>query len=107
MEVEEYREGGDSTARKEPGNVSYSNIVLRRGLTKSKDLFQWWDRVRDGTVDRRNMSVVLLDDDRQPVATWNVSNAWPVRYVAPDLNAVSDDVAMETLELTHEGINRD
>jgi phage tail-like protein len=107
VEVEEYREGGDLGVRKAPGNVSYSNVVVRRGMTSSRELWEWWDRVRDGEVDRRNMSIELLDDTRQVVARWQVSSAWPIRYTAPDLNAESDDVAIETLELTHEGIDRD
>jgi phage tail-like protein len=108
VEVEEYREGGDfAGTRKAPGNVSYSNVVVRRGMTSSKELWEWWERVRDGDVDRRNISIKLLDDKREVVARWNVFQAWPVRYTAPDLNAESDDVAIETLELTHEGIDRD
>jgi len=106
VEVEEYREGGDASVRKEPGSVSYSNVVLRRGLTSSKKLFEWWDAVRDGNVDRRNVVVVLLDRRGQEVARWQVSGAFPVRYAAPDLDAESDDVAIETLELAHEGIER-
>jgi phage tail-like protein len=108
VEVEEYREGGDfAGTRKAPGSVSYSNVVVRRGMTSSKELWEWWERVRDGDVDRRNISIKLLDDKREVVARWNVFQAWPVRYTAPDLNAESDDVAIETLELTHEGIDRD
>jgi phage tail-like protein len=107
VEVEEYREGGDLGLRKAPGNVTYSNVVVRRGMTSSMELWEWWERVRDGDVDRRNISIRLLDDRREVVARWQVYQAWPVRYTAPDLNAESDDVAIETLELTHEGIDRD
>ena len=107
VEVEEYREGGDFGVRKAPGSVSYSNIVVSRGMTSSTELWDWWERVRNGDVDRRNLSIVMLDDSRQAVARWQVQSAWPVRYSAPDLNAESDDVAIETLELTHEGIDRD
>jgi phage tail-like protein len=107
VEVEEYREGGDFGLRKAPGNVTYSNVVVRRGMTSSMELWEWWERVRDGDVDRRNISIRLLDDRREVVARWQVHQAWPVRYTAPDLNAESDDVAIETLELTHEGIDRD
>ena len=107
VDVEEYRGGGDLGVRKAPGNVSYSNVVVRRGMTSSRELWEWWDRVREGEVDRRNISIELLDDARQAVARWHVSSAWPIRYMAPDLNAEADDVAIETLELTHEGIDRD
>jgi phage tail-like protein len=107
VDVEEYREGDDFGSRKAPGSVSYSNLVVRRGMTDSKELWEWWERVRDGEVDRRNISIKLLDDRREVVARWNVFQAWPVRYTAPDLNAESDDVAIEALELTHEGFDRD
>ena len=106
VEVDEYREGSDSSVRLEPGSVSYSNIVVRRGLTSSNELFEWWSAVAAGNENRRNVSVVLLDRRRQEVARWNVHDAWPVRYAAPDLDAESDDVAIETLELAHEGIER-
>ena len=107
VEVEEYREGGDHGVHKAPGNVTYSNVVVRRGMTSSMELWEWWERVRDGNFDRHDLSIVLFDDSLQAVARWQVYGAWPVRYTAPDLNAKSDDVAIETLELTHEGIDRD
>jgi phage tail-like protein len=106
VDVDEYREGTDRAARKEPGDVSYSNVVLRRGLTSSKELFKWWAGVAAGNQDRRNVSVVLLDSRGQDAARWNVHRAWPARYAVSILDAELDTVVMEILELANEGIER-
>ena len=102
--VIEYREGGDRTpSRKIPGLTKYSNLVLKRGLTQDRALWDWRKTVIDGVVRRANMSLVLLDDARQPVARWNFRDAWPCKWEGPALNAKSSEVAIETLELAHEG----
>ena len=109
IEVVAYREGGDRTsaARLLPGRVEYAPLVLRRGFAGDAALFQWWQAVAQGTLDRRNVSVVLLDEQRQEVARWNLRRAWPTKYSGPSLNALGNDVAIETLELAHEGIELD
>lgn len=108
-EVIEYREGSDplSSSRKLPGVVKYGNVTLKRGVTQSRDLWEWWRTVSTGAVERRNVAVVLLDDARQPVKRWLLRNAFPAKYVAPDLNAKGNEVAIETLELAHEGLELD
>ena len=104
IEAIEYREGDDlGPARKLPGRVSYGDVVLRRGLTGGTELFDWWSAVRDGQADRRNVSIVLLDEARDPVATWRVRNAWPTRLAFGRLDARGNEVVIETLELAHEG----
>jgi phage tail-like protein len=107
IDVEEYREGGDRGSRKEPGSVEYGNIVLARGVTDDGRLFDWWRRGADGAVDRRDLAVVLLDRRGNAVARWSASAAWPVRYAVSPFDSGSDDVALEILELAHEGIVRD
>jgi T4-like virus tail tube protein gp19 len=67
-------------------------------------LFEWWRDVAQGTLARRDVSIVLLDEQRQEVARWNLSRAWPVTYVAPDLRGLGNEVAIETRELFHEGL---
>jgi phage tail-like protein len=105
VEVVEYREGSDKTTqpRRLPGRVSHGPLVLRRGLDGRGDLFQWWRAVRDGAYERRTVVVVLLDEARDPVASWRFRNAWPAAYRPSPLNARGNDVAVETLELAHEG----
>ena len=106
VEVIEYREGGDSTSasRLLPGRVRYPRVVLRRGVAGDTSLFEWWNAIRDGSLDRRRVTVTLLDEARQPVARWNLPRAWPTKYVGPALNARASEVAIESLELAHEGI---
>jgi phage tail-like protein len=106
-EVVEYREGGDlpNTVRKLPGLTKYSNIVLKRGITADTSLWTWRKTVIAGTVQRANGSVILLDASRNPVLRWNFRNAWPCKWEGPTLTAKSSDVAIETLELAHEGFD--
>lgn len=106
IELIEYREGADkaNTARKLPGLVKYPNVTLKRGYTGRTDLFEWWKSVRDGQAARRNVTITLLDEQRQPVARWLLRNALPVKIEAGSLNAVGNDVVIESLELAHEGL---
>ncbi len=106
VDVIEYREGNeDITVRKHPGLVKYSNITLKRGITGSKDLYNWYKEVVKGKIKqiRRNMAIVLLDDEGNQAVRWVVRNAWPMKYTGPTLNAKSSEVAIETLEIAHEG----
>jgi phage tail-like protein len=107
VEVVEYREGGEETRlRKLPGLAKYTNIVLKRGITQDAQLWNWHKQVLDGNVQRRNGSVILLDDEGQEQVRWNFVNSWPSRYIGPTLDATSNDVAVETLELAYEGLER-
>ncbi|MFE9775574.1 phage tail protein [Streptomyces sp. NPDC005931] len=107
IDVIEYREGGaNTTPRKLAGQTKHANIVLRWGMTIDTELWEWHRTVVDGTIDRRNGSVVLLDRRGQEVARWNFVRAWPVKYTAPSLSAEASDVAIETVELVHEGLER-
>lgn len=104
--VIEYREGGAHTSavRKLPGRVTYGNVVLHRGIDGGLSLWEWFKETRDGNLSRRNVTVTLLDETRNPVQTWRFRDAWPVKYVTSDLNAQGNEVVIETLELAHEGL---
>ncbi len=109
QDVVEYREGNEApTPRKLSGLVKYDNVVLRRGVTDSLDLYNWRKAVEDGQIrtSRKNMSIVVLNDEGQPAARWEFSQAWPIRYDAPELRATASDVAVETFEIAHEGMRR-
>ena len=107
-DVIEYREGaGISTPRQLPGLTRYSNIDLKRGVTDSLDLYEWRKSVIDGQTQRRDGSIVLLNDERVPVARWNFRRGWPCRMSGPDLNATESEVAIEELEICHEGLERE
>lgn len=103
--VIEYREGSDKGGvRKLPGLTKFSNITLKRGLTTSRELWHWHRTVVTGTVERRTGRIVVLDDARNPAASYRFVEAWPVKYEGPRLKATGNDVAIETLEIAHEGL---
>ena len=84
--------------------MTYANIVLRRGITQDKELWQWRKTVVDGKAERRNGSIVVLDDDGTEVVRWNFVNAWICKWEGPALNAQSNEVAIESIEIAHEGL---
>lgn len=106
IETIEYREGADRTnaSRKLPGRVRYGNVVLRRGSSGRLELWEWFKAVRDGQLERRNVTITLLDEQRQPVQQWRLRDAWPTKYDPSDLNAKGNEVAVELLELAVESI---
>lgn len=105
--VGEYREGLDPlTMRKLPGLISYSNITLQRGIANNDELWEWHNSVKDGGPFHRDISIVLLDDQAQEKIRWNLTRCWPTSWKAPGFNATADEVAIESLELAHEGISR-
>jgi phage tail-like protein len=108
-EVIEYRTGSDkaNTVRKLPGLTKYANIVLKRGITQDRQLWNWRKAIEQGTPDRRNGSITLLDDARNPVVRWHFVNGWVTKFDGPDLNAKANDVAIETIEIAHEGLTLD
>jgi phage tail-like protein len=106
-EVTEYREGGDNLgSRKLPGRTKYSNISLKWGLADDRDLYDWHRRVVEGQIERKNGSIVLLNRRGEEVARWNFVRAWPTVWHGSDLNAEDGKIAVETMELAHEGIER-
>ncbi|HSS81383.1 MAG TPA: phage tail protein [Gaiellaceae bacterium] len=109
IEVVAYREGGENTSapRLLPGRVEFGPVVLRRGFAGDPALFQWWNDVVQGHVARRNVVIILLDEQRQEVARWVIRRAWPSKWTGPDLRGLGNEVSIETLELTHEGIELD
>ncbi len=103
VEVIEYREGGEGTAsRKFAGRVSYPDIVLKWGVTQSRELYDWHLQLIHGNLQRKNGSVILLDEHGQEKVRWNFFNAWPSKWDGPALNAKGNEVAIESLALTCE-----
>jgi phage tail-like protein len=101
----EYREGNEAlTTRKLPGLVKYSNITLKWGITDDAELWAWRSKVVSGKIERRNGSIILLDDTGAEKVRWNFREAWPSKWTGPSFNATGNDVAIETLEIAHEGL---
>jgi phage tail-like protein len=110
VDVVEYREGGDPTTRKLAGRTTHSNIVLKWGIASDNELSEWHRRISQDPsnlpAERRGGGILMLDSRGNTVCRWDFERAWPTKYVGPDLNAESSDVAVETIELAHEGIRR-
>ncbi len=103
----EYRNGNErfNTVRKVPNTHKIDDVTLKRGLVGSDDLFAWLKGVRDGTADPRSVTITLLDEARNPVATFTLRNAQPKKWAGPTLAAKGGgEVAMEELHIVHEGI---
>jgi phage tail-like protein len=109
IEVKEYRDGRDITMRKIPGVIRYSNLILKCGITESMELYNWHKDIVDGKINssRKNVSVVLLDREGNEAARWRFERAWPTKYTAPLINANENEIAIEVLEITHEGMIRE
>lgn len=105
----EYREGNeDTTLRKIPGLTKYGNLILKWGITDSMELFEWRKQVIQGKTGeaRKNIAVILQDEGGNPAARWEFKEAWPSNYDAPDLSAKGNEIAIETVEIVHEGMDR-
>ncbi|HEY8877828.1 MAG TPA: phage tail protein [Roseateles sp.] len=104
----EYRNGNDklNTARKVPNTYKQEDVTLKRGLIgDTSTVFAWIKATREGTIDRRNVVITLLDEARNPVLVFRLLNAQPKKWVGPTLAAKGGgEVAMEELHLVHEGV---
>ncbi len=106
IDVVDYRAGDakGNTDRKLPGLNKFTNITLKRGITQDGSLWNWFKSGLTGNVTRADLTITLLDQAEYPVILWKVHNAWPCRWVGPLLAAKCSDVAIETLEICHEGL---
>ncbi len=106
-EMIEYRDGSSPEYHKVkmPGLQKYGNITLKRGMFNGdNEFFQWLNTVSLSKVERRDVSISLLNESHEPVYIWRVKNAFPVKVVAPDLKSDANEVAVETIEIAHEGL---
>ncbi|MCL4858150.1 MAG: phage tail protein, partial [Caldilineaceae bacterium] len=103
----EYREGPDPLyPRKLPGLTKYSNITLKWGITKDEELWDWREQALKGTIQRKNGSIILVDDEGNDKTRWNFEAAWPAKWTGPTFNATANEVAVETLEIAHEVLKK-
>ncbi|MBY0478846.1 MAG: phage tail protein [Chitinophagaceae bacterium] len=110
MQVEaiEYREGSspEYSKIKMPGMHKFSNITLKRGTIQGdSDFYKWVNTINLTVTERRDIIISLLNETHAPVMTWKAKNAFPVKVQASDLKSDGNEVAIETLELAHEGLN--
>ena len=107
-DVIEYRDGASPEYHKikMPGMQKYSNITLKRGKFKSdNEFYDWWNTHQLNQIERRDITVSLLNEKHEPVFVWKIKNAWPIKVNATDLKSdAGTEVAIETIELVHEGL---
>jgi len=108
VEAIKYREGGTAqVVHRLPGRVEYADVTLFYGLTASKDLWLWLESAMKGTVQRRNVSIVVLANDGTTEAVrFNLLNAWPSSWAGAPLDALSNEAAIEQLTLVYETLER-
>ena len=103
----EYRDGASPqySVIKMPGIPKYSNITLKRGVVAAdNEFYAWLNTTKLNTVERRDLIISLLNEEHAPVMSWKVVNAFPVKVEGPGLKSTGNEVAIETLELAHEGL---
>ena len=106
-EVIEYRDGAspEYNKLKMPGMQKYANITLKRGtFVADNEMYAWWNTVKLNTIERRDITISLLNEEHEPVVVWKVKNAWPTKVQSTDLKSDGNEVAIETMELVHEGL---
>lgn len=104
----EYRDGlmsGNTISLKRPGLKKVNNISLKRGITQgNNDLFNWFNNNGAPNVERRDVTITLLNDASEPVMVWVALQAFPIKCEGPGLKATGNDIAIESVELVHEGL---
>jgi len=106
-QVIEYRDGSfpEYSSIKMPGLSKFSNITLKRGVVKSdNDFYKWLTTIKLNTVERRDLTISLLNESHEPVMVWKIHNAFPVKVEGPQLKAAANEVAIESIEIAHEGM---
>lgn len=107
-EAIEYRSGASPEYHKikMPGMQKNGNVTLKRGMFKSDNqFFEWWNTVQLNTIERRDVTIKLLDENHEPKVVWSLKNAWPVKVMGADLKSDANEVAIESIELVHEGLS--
>lgn len=104
-DVFEYREGSDAnTVRKLPGLRKYTPISLKRGFTTNSELWDWRKTTIDGNTERKSGAIILLNEARAEVMRWNFVEGWLSKWEGPGLNATTNEAAIESIEIVHEGL---
>lgn len=106
-EMIEYRHGAspEYSKIKMPGMQKFSNITLKRGsFSNDNEYFAWWNTVKLNKIERRDVTIKLLNEAHEPVIVWKVKNAWPVKVQSTDLKGDGNETAIESMEIAHEGL---
>jgi phage tail-like protein len=105
MKVEEFNEGGrNGEVLKFPGRVSWTNITLKKGIASGTALWDWYYSFIEGRGKRKDGLIILLNEQHLPNNVWQFRRGIPLKYTGPSLNATQNNVAIESIEIAHEGI---
>ena len=103
--VTEYEEGGNNGfVHRLPGRAKLGNITLKRGIVKTNEFFQWCSALLQGDIKYQNVDVIVYDSAGEELVKWSFLNAYPVKWIGPQLTADGKNAAIETLELAHQGL---
>ncbi len=107
LETEQIAEGGENRFKHRlPVRTKFTNIILKRGLKVNSDLIKWCrDAVLDFNIVPTDMTIILLNEEHEPLQTWNVVHAWPVKWEVTDLNAEESKITVESIELAYNFFN--
>lgn len=105
IELESYQEGGvNDRTHKFPKQTIYPNLILSHGLTNDDELWRWYQAASQGVIKIKNGTITLRNSQGKEVMWWNFKQAYPVKWEGPQFNASSDEIAIERIELVHQGI---
>lgn len=107
VQLIEYRDGNspEYSTIKMPGLHKFNNITLKRGIMKGdNEFFSWLNTVKLNTIERRDLTISLLNEEHEAVMVWKAVNAFPVKIEGPSFKASGNEVAVESIELAHEGL---
>lgn len=107
LDVIEYRDGNSPTfsTQKMSGLRKSSDVTVKKGIFADDDeYYTWFNAVNMNTPERKDVTISLLDEEHSPVMTWKLVNAWPKKIASPDMKSDSSEVALETIEIAHEGL---
>lgn len=103
----EYRAGDSKlfSTIKMPGLVKTGNVTVKKGIFVNDNRFwDWYSQIKMNTIKRQSVTISLLDQEASPTMVWKLSNAWPNKITGTDLKSDGNEVAVETMEITHEGL---
>jgi phage tail-like protein len=105
-EVVELEEGGNNGfVRRLPGRTKSSNLTLKRGLTRMNELFKWYLQITRGQITKQNLTVTAYDVKGEQLSRWTFENAYPIKWTGPQLISDGSAVAIEVLEIAHDGLS--
>ncbi|MEO9481957.1 MAG: phage tail protein [Ekhidna sp.] len=106
-QIIEYRASNSTvfSTVKMPGIAKYGNVTMKRGVfVKDNSFWSWYNQIKMNTIKRQSVVIKLLDENGKPTMTWTLKNAWPTKITGTDLKSDGNEVAVDTIEIAHEGL---